>query len=424
MTAHARYSQLTSPGANTPAGAARHRRRRGFTLVEVTLAAMLGVLIIATAIAIFGAMRRGFGSSMARAEAANERARLHTALQQCFRQVVLLPKPRSSAGRARTAADVALANATGQPTPPASSPPTPIPQPPGTGGPGTTGVGAGDSLAGQPRADGSTDDTDPASARGGRRAPRLILEQDPAGVQRLELVTTQSPLAVQLRDGSWSMPTPEAGGGVRGAFELRPNPDGRGYDIWWRLYELASGPTGQRWPLGEVRIARGFVRLQWKFVKSDENKRLQWLTSALASDPSEIPAYVELEAQTADGFKAKWMFEIGWLMAREQDAQAAIPADLARRFGETDPITGRPIDDDTRLGSGSGTGPGGGPLAGGGGTRGGTGGSGPGGGTGGAGPGSPGGGPGPGPGPVPPWAGQGQPWGQVFGPDGRPMIRR
>jgi hypothetical protein len=335
--------------------------RRGFTLLELTLASSMGLLVIFVAFGVFSAMRAGWDRSQERHKASLEMFRLRSSLQEAFRGVIVLPKPRTAARTPGNA--VAVPSGT-----PGGSAPLP---PPGTDGTRKPSVPAGKAAVGAAGGKGGAGgklpagidlpNTDPANAEGeaalvdrGPPAPRLILEQSPLGVQRLELVVSNSPSLAASADKSWMLSTAEAGGGVRGAFELRPSTDGPGYDIWWRTYPIDDGPEAGRVPLGEVRIARGFTALRWSFVKSDDSRQLQWLTSAVATDASELPAYVELEAETRLGLKAKWMFEVNWVMARAQDTPGTLPAELAERYAGIDPITGEPVPDAPGKGPGNG----------------------------------------------------------------------
>jgi hypothetical protein len=428
------------------------RAGRGFTLLELALASAMGLVVIFTATAVFTGLRAGWERSQERHKAALELSRLRVSLQEAFRTVVVLPKVRgratAAAGGGAGAGGAGGVGGVATPINPDGSSGAPVNRNAGAaaganagaaatrGGAGArnatgalAGLPAGVDLGTEPEAGGAS--TGAAAGAGVSRAPRLVLERDALGVQRLELVALQSPAVARAADRSWTLANAEAGGGVRGAFELRPAADGRGWEVWWRTYALNEGPTGAggaggvpRVPLGEQRVARGFTRLKWSFVRSDEARQLQRLTEASATDPSEMPAYVELEVETVLGFKAQWMFEVGYVLAREQDALSDLPGELADRLAGIDPLTGEPREGGGGRGDGAGGPGGGGPGL-----------AGPGGGGPGA-VGPVGGGAGAWSGPVgerwweaarlqsmdPALRGPGvPPWGRAFGPDGRPI---
>lgn len=316
---------------------------RGFSMLEVLLASVLGVMLISVCVSMFFMLNQ----AQARAERSTDRqielATLHSTLQSSFRQLVLNTRSRPRPGQPAATPNGQPANPT---TPPASANPALPDQPaPGQPAPGTPGTGS--TSADRP--------ADPAAASGDppKGPPRLYLAKDPTtGVQSLELVMARAPIALKLKDGTAAFANPEAGGGVRGRFELRPEPSTNGWSVWYTAFAASDGPEGPRVGMGERRLAGGLKKFDWTFQKTGktpDNKPtglLEKLTELRAADTSEIPAYVEVDVETVEGQKANWMFEISFTIGREQESMPARDPELSQRLSDrrkADTATGRTL---------------------------------------------------------------------------------
>ncbi len=344
--------------------------RRGFTLIEMMLAATLGALVIATAAGVMGAMARAQRRADEAATRTIEQARLREVIQASLRQIVVHNKPKAPV-RATTATAQPVAGGTGATG--AAVPVRPEDVPAASAAP-VAGAAAGTPSGGAPGgpANALPADKDLAaraleqaraqvagkvptnrSATGGRGRrqedddtvpPRFLLEMDgrAGGGQRLEVVVAASPWAVKVRGGGTVMPMPEAGGGVRGAFELRPDGEARaGGDagaVYWCVYPMGEGPGGAggggtREAIGEARLCGGVRSLAWRaFRTNPETDQLEPLSEHAARSAARMPAYVEVGAGFEDGSSATWLFEIGYVIGREQDALPVIPEGLAAQL--------------------------------------------------------------------------------------------
>jgi hypothetical protein len=86
-----------NPRRSTPGLALHHRRpahfRRGFTLLEVVLAAVLGVLVVTSSLALFSMMDRAKRLQNDRLETNTELALAHKVLQQAFSTLLMEASP-------------------------------------------------------------------------------------------------------------------------------------------------------------------------------------------------------------------------------------------------------------------------------------------------------------------------------------------
>lgn len=267
-------------------------RRRGFTLIEVMLAAMIGALLVSACVAMFGAAQKSDRKLAGRFGQGAELGRLQTTVRKALGSLVMsMESPPTRTDDAGTS---------------------------GTGG-STGGAGA---AAG---ADGS-------AAGESAGAPRFLLEPDAylnvgaGSVQRLEVVLMQSPLPVPPGAVELGLVSGQAAA-VRGVFELRPDgpnvkpvpgTERTGWTLWWKplppvTTESAEGDVAEPRAIdpsetpGAVPLATGLVKAEWKAFK-----QRQWAAGIAATNMVELPAYVTLAVETTAGLKADWMFELSW----------------------------------------------------------------------------------------------------------------
>lgn len=145
--------------------------------------------------------------------------------------------------------------------------------------------------------------------------------------QRLEVVLKQWPLPPELaRERSAAaralprateIAPPEPGVALRCAFELRPDRDGT-WTLWWRplpLPEAGGRPAREADPAADPNAVPLISRLtKCRWTAFDNRKREPAIKAVWAT---ELPAYVELEIQTAAGPGANWMFEVAWASGKE-----------------------------------------------------------------------------------------------------------
>lgn len=126
---------------------------------------------------------------------------------------------------------------------------------------------------------------------------------------------------------------------VRGVFDLRPMPEIKPgpngvnvptgevaraadgaviYELWWtpmspRETGDRAAPEMESVAIGDpVRVASMLRYVRWTMFDNKERKRV-----LMGARQSELPAYVELEAETVSGLYANWMFEVSWAMGAE-----------------------------------------------------------------------------------------------------------
>ncbi|MGH7133922.1 MAG: PulJ/GspJ family protein [Phycisphaerales bacterium] len=230
--------------------------RRGFTVIELALATLLGSLIVAVCLGVFGAIARGDERSQRRAQQVFELSRAHTTMQKAARLLVM-DQP-----------NILMQAMTG---------------------------GA------------------PAAPTG---RPRIILERDAeTGWQRLELVVAEPPILGSKAKAGDADPLAKYAA-VRGAFELRPddekNPDSK--SLYWVNY--VPGRAEMKEVNSESLIATGLSRVNWRLAKTNaETKKLVRLEEAQIGAWNDLPAFVEVGVETIDGVKNEWMFEVCWSVA-------------------------------------------------------------------------------------------------------------
>jgi hypothetical protein len=162
---------------------------------------------------------------------------------------------------------------------------------------------------------------------------RLAGAARPESPQRLEVVLSRWPvprgLAEERRAALGSraadrVPPPGPGGAVRCAFELRPGRDGT-WAMWWRPLPLienggrAARDTDPAQDPNAVQLISGLTKCRW--TAFDNRERKSEIASTWATD---LPAYVELEIETAAGPSANWMFEVAWGNGKEVPEEAPV----------------------------------------------------------------------------------------------------
>lgn len=332
------------------------------------MAAVIGGLLVLAAFGVFNALDRADRTLRVRFEQTSELARLHTIMRRTFVNLAMSvksPPPSRPGGTSNATSSSELA----------STPGSGRTNPTRTGD--TSGRNAGGSGPGAE--EGSTPNSSessgsPPAPMTPPEPPRVILAEDrrvsqspmmllttgaaaPAGAstpsswkpQRLEVVLSRPP--VPLPRGGDSGAFPESASGrddlteeevsgsklFRGIYELKPvSPGSRGpsgepprgfltWSLWWR--PMPPGATFSDDPAGAVReydlsqpvlIASDLTYLRWQFY-DDRVRKTEFATAYVKG----LPAYVEMEVQTASGLWANWLFEVDFLMSNEDSEEGS-----------------------------------------------------------------------------------------------------
>lgn len=316
-------------------GRAQHHAR-GFTMIEVTLASLIGGMVLLGAVGVFRAMstaERVFGQ---RYERQTELAVTQAAMRRAMLMLVIAQTENNRSSDAETAED--------------------------------------------------------------ERRPRLILGPDMAapGVlangsvpQRLEVVLSAAPVPDALSGAGpmWARvsegdPTLDMDvefeaddGAIRGVFELRPDgsrerlmrglgvanvlwpldpPDAdemSGWTLWWRPIppqelaaleagypwesDVAGEPAWQRYRLaGAVPLARGLDAMRWYAFRNRERS-----VELAVVESEDLPAYLEMELLASSGAYANWMFEVFWTIGADAETDDDGP-DPNQNDDQSDDIQG------------------------------------------------------------------------------------
>lgn len=295
------------------------RSRRGFTLIELTLATSIAAVVIGASLAMFNAVDRADRKLAGRYDRAADIERTRRAFQNAFSSIATSerPRPRNQQGE----------NLSGS-----------------AGGATETRVDKANLTSGSNKSDQPSGDSVPPPP-----PPRVVLaadtgpDADPflsaAGIQRLEMVLTTSPVPVFKRVGSEeaqvaaaeaeaedSRIDPSAAGGsraIRGAFVLRPQQTRPGPDLrldladrplmelWWMpLPPAQEDPTAEQLPLSlaagyPTMLTTDVLRCTWRMYREG-----QWTEQHAATWRDELPAYVEVQMDFANGQSTKWLMEI------------------------------------------------------------------------------------------------------------------
>jgi prepilin-type N-terminal cleavage/methylation domain-containing protein len=336
-------------------------RRRGFTLLEMMLASVLGAAVVLASFSLMAAMTSTDDRTKERNKASAELSRAHQAFRKAFGSVVV------KAAQPRTINRNASAGAVADPKSGVVDPSKP----------------EGSKIE-------NPEDQSP---------PRVLLENDAAtpGQQRLELVVSEPPVMAGIDGTSLPGDRAEWYSKTRGAFELRPARSGEGFDLFWVVYPLepagGAGDTGEaevpatdtksdpkvegtappplepavgsaylapasNEPAAALLISRNLAKCNFRLVRSGENGKLEPLTEARVATEDELPAYLELDIATQQGQTATWMFEVGWSVDPRTPltARAAEQARRARDAAKPGAALGGGNSGTGRSGTGTGTG--------------------------------------------------------------------
>lgn len=350
--------------------------RRGFTLIELALATVLGTIIIAAALAIFTSMDRADRRFERRFEETVAIERLHNTLRKAFGNIAMSeePAPPNTPGIQATSATAGTTQPGRSTETDTSLSPASLPPPrfilledqnpdvrgmvnlsralEGGGGSGVlapqimevtlTQSPIGDARAAQlaayesrmavrlglqddnsssnSAADSSrSSDSSSSSSRSSKRPSQDLAES----AARDRAASLDAPAPVDEEDAF-------AGNLVRGQFFLRPgiadrrrrddmNPDEIPWDLYWvRLrprerIEAFDAPLAPPEYVGEpILIASGLRYFNVRIFKDRS-----WLRQHAATYFQHLPAYVQVEVETTTGIWAKWLFEVGWVMSAE-----------------------------------------------------------------------------------------------------------
>lgn len=246
--------------------------RRGFTLIEMMLAMVVGMLVLATALSVMLAVTRTDRDLSDRAEQQHEIARTRVAVN---RALTNLRPARNNIVR-----EILTSNS------------------------------ATDEDVTSFLAETYADPID--------GAPHRFQLDTSTGTARLELVSTETPIGGQSADQENENQADRRSlidyrdlDGFRGAFELQLADDEESYLLWWKPLPPLGMPAGVAFDettLPEPTLLCSHVKsLRWTaFIKSEKIDRVR------AIESQQFPAFVELELTTTGGLYASWMFELGW----------------------------------------------------------------------------------------------------------------
>jgi hypothetical protein len=329
-------------------------RRRGFTILELTLAAALGALVLLAALGVFSSLDRGDRTLAARAVQNTGLEMASGAIEKAMGTLVMDSGGQSPGNKTGGKAEEEEAD-------PKAAPPG------GRGSPAPSGrarfILEPDTTPGLP---GMPDLAAPQAGTAGSVTMSGVL----TAPQRLELVLARHPVPLELpAPASAGMlmvadPGPMGGPGgrergdaspkaVRGAFDLRPEArkpsDGDGpmtWTLWWRPIERRVGDAGGEAYIGRddlaVPLATGLLSARWGLFYEEA-----WKSDHSTGAVLELPAYVKLQVTTSAGLQADWLFEVGWTMGPEFQPPAPGPGEE----GTTDDGQGMPAGGPTVGGS-------------------------------------------------------------------------
>lgn len=302
-------------------------RRRGFTLLETMLAAAIGALVVAAALAAMTVALRADSTLVRRAESQTQLARVHRVMQRTFSTLRMAEgslgtPPMGPDGRTPVTPEeherILLAR---DPPPDVRLRLEPDPRDPTALTQHLVVVlSAAPIVSDMPRSrEMALDEFDPETLD--QRSADPAPASTPADID----ANADADAAVQSAEAPRD--------GVRGAFALYAsseptdpdaNPAETGSALWW---VPESGDA--------VEVARGIAALRWRVFKRDA-----MLDSITAWAAEQLPAYVELEVATVHGGYASYLFEVSWTTSPDVAAPADLPldaaADPAAGLGEPD----------------------------------------------------------------------------------------
>lgn len=274
-------------------------KRSAFTLLETLLAAALGSALVLMVIGMMTFMDNAEARQSYRLEQMDGMTRLHTVMTRAFSTLVVADPNSATAFRA------AVNSTPGTPPGAAREPPARL-------------------VLGPDDSSGLKDAMRRARLPGGGSVQRLevVLERPP--VPRNFARGLTGSLSTSAQANSDQRDDELRGrlvGPVRGVFELRPDDatfrsgsaqrrgeTRQGWTLWWRpLIDADSLNLDPTEDPEAVPIVAGLARCVWKgFMKRERLEKLRVLSTL------ELPAYMEMEAETLGGQHANWMFEVQW----------------------------------------------------------------------------------------------------------------
>ncbi len=348
-------------------------------MMELALAALLGGLIMVASLGVFNALDRADRTLKSRFDQTAQLNNLHLIMRRTFVSMAMSAKPMPRARASGTSTPPpgppsgSSANISGASGATAKNPDPGASQGGGSnsskGGAGTSGEKSGAAGAGAGAGAASDAEPPPEPARvilaeDRRVSDTVMMRLDTGGVnsgslsspavwkpQRLEVVLSRSPVPLpRVREGRQLGAFPESSSGrdeftseevtgsklFRGIFELKPVPPGTPgpggsparpvltWALWLRpmppgtIESGGSQGTVREYDLGTPSlIASDLTYLRWQFY--DDRVRKTELSTAYVNG---LPAYVEMEVQTASGLWENWMFEVDFVMSSEESGDA------------------------------------------------------------------------------------------------------
>jgi prepilin-type N-terminal cleavage/methylation domain-containing protein len=248
--------------------------RRGFTLIEMMLAMVVGMLVLTTALAVMLTVSRTDRNLEQRAIEQHEVAISRVAINKALTN--LRPAPNNIVREQLTIRN----NATDE----------------------------------EIKAFLATPYADPIEG-----TPYRFKLDNSVGTARLELVSDRLPAGLKIPYQTNEATPSQTGAeitfddldGYRGAFELELAQDKEAYLLWWiplPPLDLPEGAYFDESTLPEPTLLCSHVKsLRWTaFIKSGKIERVR------AIESQQFPAFVELELTTTGGLYKSWMFELGW----------------------------------------------------------------------------------------------------------------
>lgn len=309
------------------------RRRRGFTLLEVMLAAMLGAMVVVACVGLFGAIESQTQLGRARFGETLEIGLTHGTAERAIQLLVMSdsPPPVEPTARSRERANQEDPEAETAPEEPLAPPETPrFVLEPDPGLSGSIELYDGRRISPQrlevalrsPPVFVPTEARSPEEVRETRRERRSREEAE-----------VEDPDAVEIAIAP----------GIRGVFELEFVPDNLGgtWSLWWRQFgaETGMGESETDWPEGmapgRIRLASELTRVHWQVFRGNEMR-----DALTATWPDDLPAYVQLEIESIRGTNHQWLFEVGWTVGKEPGTESSTP--LARESANPNDPTQRP----------------------------------------------------------------------------------
>ncbi|MFZ4573454.1 MAG: PulJ/GspJ family protein [Phycisphaerales bacterium] len=329
--------------------------RRGFTMLEVVLAAAMGMLVLLAGSMLFVVMDRSDLSAKRRFESSSDFQRTRLVMQRAFSQLLMSdqqeprkPRPEEEAAAGAKAGETpAAAAASRNQREPEGPPPPPrmILGVPETTAPISGGV-AGYANSALQRFEvvvfsspvpsqravgidawtrGGRSSSAPSSKSGSARSKDASSMPEKDAIKDVEPSPRED---IELAEEEAEQPVRA----FRGAFEFLPQglregetPDPTApakYQLWWIPMPPRRNPGEELDPAREAFVRANLERpyllcsdivaAGWRLFDDRERK-----TTATITWDRYLPAYVEFQIEKSDGMKAEWMFEVGWAKGPE-----------------------------------------------------------------------------------------------------------